>query len=56
MQSDYKGIFNLTDDLKTNFKWNIYKYPIDENILKWSTFNYTAANSISTLKAVIQLN
>ena len=39
MDSDIKGLFNLTDDLATEFKWNIYKVPIDKSILQWNNYN-----------------
>jgi len=39
MDSDIKGLFNLTDDLATEFKWNIYKVPIDKSILQLNNYN-----------------
>jgi hypothetical protein len=39
MATDLKGMFNFTDTLSTEFKWNIYKVPVDGNILKWNTLN-----------------
>jgi len=39
MATDIKGMFNFTDDLSSVFKWNIYKVPVDENILIWRTLN-----------------
>lgn len=41
MDSDIKGLFNLTDDKGTTFKWNHYKMPIDEKIFSWQTYNPT---------------
>ena len=40
MDSDIKGLFNLTDDLATEFKWNIYKVPIDKSILQWNNYKW----------------
>jgi hypothetical protein len=39
MATDIKRMFNFTDDLSSVFKWNIYKVPVNENILKWDRFN-----------------
>lgn len=33
METDYKGVVDITDDLGSIFSWNIYKMPIDVKIL-----------------------
>jgi hypothetical protein len=33
METDYKGVVDITDDLGSIFSWNIYKMPIDAKIL-----------------------
>ena len=55
MATDIKGMFNFTDDLSTVFKWNIYTVPVDENILKWNTFNQKQLKLPTLLKAEINL-
>lgn len=56
MQLDQKGILDITDDLGTIFKWNMYKIPVDNNIFKWTTLNATATNSPTLLKTTINLS
>ena len=56
MAIDFKGIVDLTDDLGTIFTWNMYKVPVDSNILKWTTYNSTLLPSPTLLKATINLS
>ena len=55
MATDIKGMFNFTDDLSSVFKWNIYKVPVNENILKWDRFNQKQLKLPTLLKAEINL-
>ena len=55
MATDLKGMFNFTDTLSTEFKWNIYKVPVDGNILKWNTLNEKQLKLPTLLKAEINL-
>lgn len=41
MDTDIKGLFNISDDLQTNFTWSHYKIPIDDKILTWSKLHET---------------
>lgn len=56
MQTDFKGLIDITDDLGTNFAWNMYKVPIDSKILNWNTYNSTNLHSPVLLKANINLS
>mgnify|MGYP001190418720 CR=1 FL=1 len=55
MQTDYKGLIDITDDLGTIFSWNMYKIPIDNKILNWNNYNSTSTNSPVLLKATVNL-
>lgn len=55
METDYKGIIDITDDLGSNFIWNMYKVPVDSNILKWSNYNANLP-SPTLMKATINLS
>lgn len=55
METDYKGILDFTDDLGTIFKWNMYKMPVDANILKWTNFNSSTTTAPVLLKASLNL-
>lgn len=55
MQTDYKGIIDITDDLDTSFLWNIYKLPFDDKILQWTTYNSTSPIAPTLLKATINV-
>ena len=36
MRTDKKGITFFSDDFNSSFYWNVYKIPVDLEILKWS--------------------
>ena len=55
MEHDYKGILDITDDLGTIFKWNMYKVPVDSNILKWGNYSSTTTVAPTLLKSTITL-
>jgi len=55
MLTDFKGLINITDDLKTPHKWNIYRVPIDSDILKWNNYNPSAQQAPTLLQATINL-
>ena len=55
MEHDLKGIRDISDDKGTQFEWNVYKVPIDENIFKWNTKSNIKPQP-TLLKATLTLN
>lgn len=55
MQQDYKGLIDLVEDSGASFTWNMYKLPVDTNIIKWSFFNSTIQPAPTLLRAVLNL-
>lgn len=55
METDYKGLINITDEAKTVFQWNMYKVPVDNNILNWTKYTPTTSISPTLLKATVNL-
>lgn len=55
MGQDYKGILDISDDLGTVFSWNMYKVPVDSNLLKWTTYDSALVNSPTLLKGTFNV-
>ena len=55
MDTDIKGLFNITDDLSTSFVWTMYRIPIDNLLLSWTNFQSKFINQPTLLKSVINL-
>lgn len=56
MEQDYKGLVDITDNIGTSFQWNMYKLPIDNNMLKWDSYNASATVAPTLLKATVSLD
>lgn len=56
MEQDYKGLIDINDDIATSFQWNMYKIPVDANILKWTGYTSSKAGAPTLLKATINLS
>jgi hypothetical protein len=55
METDYKGLINFTDQYQSIFQWNMYKIPVDNNILNWTIYNQTTSISPTLLKSTLNL-
>lgn len=55
METDIKGLFNLTDDLGIAFAWNMYKVQIDNDLLKWTKYGSPLLMSPTLLKSIVVL-
>jgi hypothetical protein len=56
METDFKGLIDIVDNKKATFQWNMYKVPVDNNILNWTNYNFTSPTSPTLLKATINLS
>jgi len=55
MEHDYKGILDITDDLATNFTWNMYTIPVDSKIMQWNKYNPISSAAPTVLKSTFDL-
>lgn len=55
MNTDFKGLINITDDLKTAHKWTIYRVPLDAQVLNWGNYNPSHHNAPTLLHANLNL-